>query len=357
MVELAREAVPAAQFAVHDFRRLAVLHRRFDEIICAFGLPYFWRFATPSSHFGCKDFWRPSFKRQKAMQTLHNDVEWGIKPERMNEGGRLRVRREGPAAHAGLRTAFTLIELLVVIAIISVLAAMLSPALGRAKDQAGMVKCLSNMHQIGVAIQSYRQDHGDRYPTVSGNHWVSFRLGGGDPDPIAHNLWGLEWSTNRILSGYASRSEIWHCPADRGQNVPVFGNSRESDYEWVGSSYKYNHDLWHGYTLLKRKGDLAGQRENWISNPARYILLHEPPATPYFASGWYYFSWHYGRGPGTFTDLRQARNQIWSPALFADGHARKLNFTEEIRSNPYYPSEPTLEWYLYEPVQMAPSLR
>jgi hypothetical protein len=40
MVELAREAVPSAQFAVHDCRNLAELQRRFDGIICAFGLPY-----------------------------------------------------------------------------------------------------------------------------------------------------------------------------------------------------------------------------------------------------------------------------------------------------------------------------
>jgi SAM-dependent methyltransferase len=40
MVEFAREVVPSAQFAVHDCRRLADLHRRFDGIICAFGLPY-----------------------------------------------------------------------------------------------------------------------------------------------------------------------------------------------------------------------------------------------------------------------------------------------------------------------------
>lgn len=40
MVQLAREAVPSAHFVVHDFRRLADLHRRFDGIICAFGLPY-----------------------------------------------------------------------------------------------------------------------------------------------------------------------------------------------------------------------------------------------------------------------------------------------------------------------------
>ena len=252
------------------------------------------------------------------------------------------------------RSAFTLIELLVVIAIIAILAAMLLPALSRNKEPARMAQCLGNFHQIGAVFQMYRNDHDARYPTVGPGNWVSFRLGGGDPDPVANNLWGLPWATNRILWPYTHSRELWRCPSDRGGNVPVYGNPVKSDYDWIGSSYKYNDGPWHGKTLLRWKGMVAGQKETWVSDPARFIVLHEPPATPYLESGWYYFFWHNARGPATVAGWNNIKSRSISPALFADGHARKHDFTREIESNVQFPSEPTLNWYFYEPALGGP---
>lgn len=72
-----------------------------------------------------------------------------------------------PTRHA-YRPAFTLIELLVVIAILGVLFSLLLPALGRSKQSAQSIACVSNLHQIGVALMAYVDDNRDRLPVCAG---------------------------------------------------------------------------------------------------------------------------------------------------------------------------------------------
>src|SRR5436190_16513976 len=73
------------------------------------------------------------------------------------------------ASRRSARNAFTLIELLVVIAIIAILAAILFPVFAQAREKARQSSCISNMKQVGLALQMYAQDYDETLPPHNDN--------------------------------------------------------------------------------------------------------------------------------------------------------------------------------------------
>lgn len=185
-------------------------------------------------------------------------------------------RRPGHHALAG----FTLLELLVVMGIIAVLAALLLPTLTRAKESARAAACLSNLHQIGLALQLYTQDHGNRLP-IMGNATLS-----SNGLPVRPDLPTLDQG----LSNYLGSVKVLRCPSDNKQL-----------FERLGSSYWWNQLV-------------NGQPADQIRLMTLDLSPHQVPlvmdAEPF----------HRARGPGKGVNF-----------LYADGHINKLLELDEVR--------------------------
>jgi prepilin-type N-terminal cleavage/methylation domain-containing protein/prepilin-type processing-associated H-X9-DG protein len=111
-----------------------------------------------------------------------------------------------------MRKAFTLIELLVVIAILAILAAIAIPASSRVVQASKSAACFSNLHNLGVALNSYLADHNQVLPQLEAG-----RQSTSDDVPVIDNT----------LSKYATDPRIFICPAD---NVGIGARSGTSYY-------------------------------------------------------------------------------------------------------------------------------
>lgn len=107
-----------------------------------------------------------------------------------------------------LRRAFTLIELLVVIAIIAILAAILFPVFAQAKEAAKKSACLSNLKQIGLAVQMYLNDYDQLLPDRRDLKAVGYKPWTGWPTSDPRTGWAVQ-----IYGPYIKSNGIWSCPS------------------------------------------------------------------------------------------------------------------------------------------------
>jgi prepilin-type N-terminal cleavage/methylation domain-containing protein/prepilin-type processing-associated H-X9-DG protein len=216
-----------------------------------------------------------------------------------------------------IRRAFTLIELLVVIAIIAILAALLLPALAKAKEKAKATECLSNVKQWGYAFWMYGDDNEDFFPyegsafdAIDASFNVEAWYNTAPDYASGPALTNLYMSGQHPLPGVKS---IFTCPSVR--KMPPYAPTKDKPYFMYGFNNRMDPN---GPDQFKRSA---------CTKPSETIVFTENSETNF---------------PST-SRFTPARHDLRANLAFADGHAQPVHTNDYRRTGPE-DSNSTLEW-------------
>jgi prepilin-type N-terminal cleavage/methylation domain-containing protein/prepilin-type processing-associated H-X9-DG protein len=251
-----------------------------------------------------------------------------------------------PTRHArARRLAFTLIELLVVIAIIAILAAMLLPALSKAKAKAQQAYCINNVKQLGLAMAIYIGDFNDVYAGAAsantyGPHledWIYWR----NPAPTVNGVVMTIDKSPMVKSlGGSGSTNMFRCPMDRidtWRNQTAFNPDGPYAYSYEFTSYNIVASTSQnvGFTTIVDTGNKANYfKTSQVRNPSSKMMAVEPVMAldgkdnPSIDTGWIgqCGRWEpFGQPPYTTpNNFLTVRHNKRSDSCFADGHTESV---------------------------------